>query len=909
MQKKRESSVVFQFTLNNSSSLVRLCFLFSLFLLLPTLSLFADEEASTDIIVYQGNAPQQVHLSITITDRNGANGLSAALVELATLAKQPRYKSVLARSDSETDQYQSCANTARTDPSGKTFDLARCLNVWPPETKAPLLNTFENAFKSDIMTKGLAAFPSLRVKTFEYEERLKPYEIKADREIKKITFDINGSPHINTKLRDMLCNPNITFVNPQECKVRVVSRLPWEQPDIYVSQTGYLIESTKPMSTEIFNEIEEKIRRTIERSIKPDMDRSSDKNKRLFGSLLILPKTPYSPNTRSQSADNTLDSPSTLNRPSQINSIWHSIGSTASEIEPVSQDKAPKIFLFDDVEIKNSKIDTFDDWFKHLQLPPSTDSQICIPGRTQEWHADGATSLFFPKSILALINQGTTAQSMNADPRIAPLDGVLLSASHFNCISLYNDNYWYQGSVPKVAVVIFSDSFGSSGKSRDDVARNILNNSSNVLVLSAHQMEKSDVVPKYDAEPVYEIRDETLYNNCQDRFWPNCLGKHPQVLVVAPSETSASPNSSTHVLNTDSVALVLGGSTVKIAAPGKSIPVLSPCSNKTEYGTDGLGASVAYRWGFHEVDGSSFAAPIVGLVLARLIEIGPSKISSYPPSAIWRILATADPFFYDSKKGVVDRSQVSFGQINVGRALQGATSESVGSNHLATIYWRPKEGKADRKPAMAVVLPYQWHDGSDNIEALKKKDPDKYKRGVLVYTPIKNGKPEGPSLPIDFTTVLRITRSPLSTSDEDPHFDIYLLRKDKSGIMLFVDVISNVKIGTGGNEIGVPGYCRVDGESYPAVTDSISGQAQPACLYQWNPTGSNPNGFVPLNLRDIDDIVLPPDHLWANFVNYIHPWHLDEVTSKSSPWRSEFCAIGARNAVEPLLIEQKSLCQ
>jgi len=65
--------------------------------------------------------------------------------------------------------------------------------------------------------------------------------------------------------------------------------------------------------------------------------------------------------------------------------------------------------------------------------------------------------------------------------------------------------------------------------------------------------------------------------------------------------------------------------------------------------------------------------------------------------------------------------------------------------------------------------------------------------------------------------------------------------------------------------------------------------------------------FVPINLREVDQIILPPLHLDANFVSEIKPIEFADVVGSQSPWRKEFCRIRARARLAERLDRQRSL--
>ena len=146
---------------------------------------------------------------------------------------------------------------------------------------------------------------------------------------------------------------------------------------------------------------------------------------------------------------------------------------------------------------------------------------------------------------------------------------------------------------------------------------------------------------------------------------------------------------------------LLGASTVRIAAPASRVPVVSPCVRAQQQ-----------HWSAHEIDGTSAAAPIVGLAVARLLDVAPRNILRTPEAAIWRVQVTVDAF------GDEKAAHLAVGQINVGRALRGADEKTVGEDGRDYLF-SPPASSTESAVAHSVVLPYPWTDAQMNISRTK----------------------------------------------------------------------------------------------------------------------------------------------------------------------------------------------
>ena len=832
------------------------------------------------------------YLTISITNRNAAPGLAESLIQLSQLARSETFAALRRSGQADTN----CESIARSDISGRTFDLARCAAIWPPRTEAPEIRKFEKAFAGDVKLKGIDAFPAVRVTSFRYQQRLTLSEITNRSANQVYRADAQGVYQITEKYRKFLCNPNVTFIPEAECAVRVSPQLPGAAPVFYVSQTGYKIRALTKMPRISVAQIAERLQGPVENAI---FGRTPPPH----GSIALLVNI-----TRTESnAVSEVSAPVTVSQtnPARTASeLWKSTGTAPTDVELAEKDNSPAFLLFD--QIKDDRSMQLEDWVNTFETGlRSATSSGCKFGPAIDWHVDGAASVLFPRTGEALFSQGASATG-GVSP--GTVKGFILTDRHFIGDSEFDDGqkWWssqnYGDGHPVVGVVVFSDPFADEEAIDMDSALHMLDSSeSRLLVMSAHQSRDGSPPTQYDSQPWYVTGSYNYKRDCDKKYWPSCLGRNSRVLVVAPSDISTDAPGKAALLSPELVAL--GGSTVKIAAPGKSIPVWSPCASQpvAVNGTAATPNSNQSSSGFHNEDGSSFAAPMVALVLARMMEIGPERYSQYAAAPVWRLLATADPFV--GSDGSINRSDVAFGELNAGRALRGITDEQTGPEGRATVYFRSNGADGNPKIQSAVVLPYPWTDADKNVEP--QGNPvqyglDKYERGVLAYQTVTANGDFHNERALDFRDVLRIKRSTSVGPHGELLFDIYYLKSNDAGTERFVDVYPAVRLGVG-SQVAFPGFCTEDGRTSGPLSGDASGQARPACLYMWDTTSQA--GFVPIDLNEIEEVVAPPAHLWAHFVKGIRPKEIAGITGKDSPWRAEYCKVGPRPKMIPVLLK------
>jgi hypothetical protein len=399
------------------------------------------------------------------------------------------------------------------------------------------------------------------------------------------------------------------------------------------------------------------------------------------------------------------------------------------------------------------------------------------------------------------------------------------------------------------------------------------------LIVSAAEKDKPSESGNYSSRySTSGINDEAVIGNCVNGSWPSCLGLHPHVLVVAPTDGSDQVPALYNPFG-----YVLGASTIQIAAPAVNVPLIVPCK-ASPLRSDAASQPVPNAWGVHQDKGTSFTAPIVGLIVARIIEVGQPLIKTVPDAAIWRVLATADPIPTKLSNGRPATELVEFGQINGERALRGANATEIGPYGRSTIY--SKSGAIVEQ----VVVPYPWNDAGLNVDretaGLMRSGIATYGRGVLPYT-----TPEGSVTSIEFSRVLSIVRN----TDASNSFDLIALDEvDPSTHTWAVNVSrSNVSLGNP-TRPGGAGFCRLD--------DAVV-HGEPACLYALDEESKK---FAPINMMNINRIVLPPLHISAHyspgkFVANINPTDLAAVTKDGSPWREAYCTARPRDLTKKLL--------
>lgn len=824
----------------------------------------------TPVSAAQGR-PDRVTLNIAVTHRNGAAILAVVLERLQELQRDREYSAALARQDlSDVDAL--CISNARTDPSGRVFDLARCAKVWPAEDKAPQPKAFERAFGRGVAEDGIKVFPAVTVSTFDFTLRLKTTQLPGA--VSLASLDSAGAP-TDARVDELLCDPKVTYVSREECKVRVVPRRGIHVPDVYVTQTGYRL----LLKSRLDDDKAVKLRAAILKGLPLPAGTPAD------AISILLSTSP--PAHREQGADRSTAPPSMAGNQSVIN-LWKGLGLAPSDLQlskpPGS--RLPPILVFDASSLSAPK--PISEWLKTVKMGGG-----CTPVNIEgDSHSDAVASLLFP-AMLAARPEDVSSQTWVPNS----WSGFFFSSTHFdNSIAFENGADWYEKTGyarpgdPAVAVAVFSRQFKNIDSGRaEHAARTFLADPSNVLVVSAPDRAKFDPgtpnfsgavdEPRLDAERIEEL--------CYQRPWPACLGRHPRVLVVGPASYSQGGAAAPHQTNN----YLMGASTVRMLAPGAHVPVAVKCQ-RTE------GSTAFTGWALSTSNGTSYAAPIVALVVSRMLQLGPDSLREIPEAALWRTIATSTDVAYGS--GVTASQQAQFGALNAGKALVGVTPEELGPWNAATVYSSGDGGGASGR-YQAVVMPYPWTDSLPNVQS--QLGVRTTWRGYLTFAAAQDvGFSDAQT--IAFERVLRIRRRTGEDANGVPLFDLYFIETTGGGDKPFaraVTVRRKVRFGVG-DVVGQQGFCRSDGIAMPASQPGkVQGQAQPACLYVWK---RGKDAFEPLDLRTVDDIVLPPTHNGAGPPAKIDPTDVRQVIGPGSPWAAEFCATGPRMAAEKVLVEQ-----
>ena len=841
------------------------------------------------------NIENNSRVILSFNSRYATASLAAALIELSKLEEKDRYSAVLSLGAEASDHLVSanpaCFDRARKDPTGRLFDIARCAKIWPDAGKADEPKALVSTFAAKVAKKGVSAFPAVSTSTFELMLRLSAGEVYGIRKTNPkllspgeptIATDATGQVTLSKKIADVLCNPGITLVAKDRCEIKVVPRLSPTQPDFFVSQTGYRLELLNRMPRKLAEELAETLR------LRVLSETATLRHGPVDDASVLVTVAPTRPGNGSQvSQPQSVDQakpPRAVNDLDEYLALIH-VKSADIDLSKGDGANAPDVLLFDDT----SMVGAFEDWYPKIKAAVAQ-SADCEFGDTPRWHPYAVTGLLFPILLEAF-------ETPNANPPIVVPDlswsGSILTKNIFIGADPLHENEsgsqrWFDagqygsGGTPVVAIAAFKDRYKTSDVNARTAVKGILSNESIILVVSAAEKAQESESGNYtlDYSPS-KIDDARVIRNCIGNSWPSCLGLHPHVLVVAP--TAGDPGQVPTLYNP--LGYVLGASTVQIAAPAVNVPMIAPCVTSSP-GSGSASAPFPSAWGVHYDIGTSFAAPIVGLIVARIIEVGQPLIKTVPDAAIWRILATADPIPAKLSNGQPSSDLVEFGQVNGERALRGAKATEIGPYGRATIY--PRSGP----PAEQVVVPYPWNDAGLNVgrerAGLKRSGIARFGRGVLPYT-----KPEGRVTSIEFSRVLSIVRhsDALGASNS---FDLIVLTEVDPGTHTWaVDTRRKVSLGNP-TRPGGAGFCRLDDAVVPG---------EPACLYALD---EKSNKFVPMNMMNVDTIVLPPLHISAHnspgkFVANINPTDLAAVIKDGSPWREAYCTAGPRELTKDLL--------
>ena len=843
----------------------------------------------SDPVFAQDTTLQHTTMRITIASRNGGELLAQAIIELAALRKEDVFKRVLSRRTGS-DNSDECELAARRDASGRVFDLARCVDVWPTDDKAPLSKVFERNFSDEAMANGVQAFPAVKVIAYEFPLRLTASQFPANRKQSNLSID-GGGLKPSPSFHRMLCNRRVTFISPEACKVRVVPRLDAYHTDVYVTQTGYHINLTNPISIDVATALGERLNKRFEAAQK------------LAPGSIAISIFQGDAGVGQQAPTDRAAKPAEVKK---IRDLWASLGSSPDELSLFgpANPRPPTLLVFDKRKLEEPVL--MWDWFQDFNKRAITlQSENCPEINDDISHADAVASLLFPASMIGRLNgvppTGSLVDSGYPSPE---WNGYFMSTDHFREIPAVDNLMWHEKvfaepGEPLIGLVVYSSEYQSSVlNAAKNAVDKYLTDRSNLLVVSAPQKIRNGQVQEFSPGPETPITNsDEIEAYCQGRAWPACLGRHPRVLVIASTNYPAGADSGPTLFKPDDY--VLGASTVRLAAPGGDIPVARSCTSNT-----------AHSWNLAPANGTSFAAPIVALVLSRIIQLAPERVKiEAPEAAIWRVLATANPIEKLTPSGGRNVA-TQFGQLDAGRALRGASAKDSGEDDYAMLY--EKNGTEKETASRAVVMPFPWNDHQQTISKRGLKyGLQTENRGRIAFKQMKEDGGEGAIESIEFARMLRIVRRPGDHLDGLPLFDIFYLIKNADLIENSVATRKRVRLGSS-NAIDAPGYCRSDGITSRGEGDASNvPQSQPACLYVWR---ANTTQFEPLDMNSVTDIVFPLLHVVSDFPERISPTNVTAITSPLSPWRTAFCDTRPRRKVTQLLtaklgqISPDSLC-
>lgn len=829
---------------------------------------------------------QEATVEISVKSRNGVPLLVEVLKVLANISADPRFSRALTRLSALSPEEANCLANVRKDASGRVFDSAYCLGVWPDATKATLPKEFEKTFELIAGKDAINVFPYVQVTPFEFQLRMQATQFLPELPGGNLEW-VGDQLQPTAIFRNVLCNPKITFIEPTKCEVNVVTRFNVYPDDLYVSQTGYRVRLTNVLRPELARTL------SAEFLTRLNLPKGTSRD---AVTLSILRPEAAQPEQQAAIAESPPRSPE-----ADIEKLWRLLGTEVDKLNlaHAADAQPPTFLLFDSQDIKEPVLIT--DWLREITSAQihSSDSD-CNVSANDSMHTDAVASLLFPEALVARLRRKNSDTPMPLLPS-QEWTGFLLGSGHFRGSATISDLRWYEKSLltrpddPLLALVVYSrarpyDSSDVDYNAAANAATTFLNEPSTLLVIAAPQKSKVPGALAFSGTNEPRTDAKSLEAACLGRAWPACLGLHPRVLVVA---SSAYPEDGRRPALADKESYLLGSSTVRMAAPGINVPILTRCES-------GGG------WRIGHESGTSYSAPQVALLLSKLIQISPEGVrSNLPEAAVWRILATSQPFTFTVEDATAE-PLTEFGRLDAGLALRGASISESGADAAATLYEEDEEGRT--VITQAVVMPYMWNDQPANVSRARKYENfRRATRNYITYAQPDENRVET----IEFKRLLRVVRRPGDFINGVPVFDIYLVSEVPRGQARSVVIRKRVRFGSG-PYIESGGFCRNDGLTAPDLPGANRlSQAQPACLYAWRKEAEQ---FVPLDLAKVTDIVFPILHISSEFPAKISPADLHDVAASSSPWKGVFCSTGPRLEVKEMLkdLQQptwESVCQ
>lgn len=731
------------------------------------------------------------------------------------------------------------------------LDLARELKVWPTPNESYEVGILPSPELLKRFVGG--AFPDVVVTSF-------PFRLVLPREAglkTKQAQNAKDGDRLTGEAREFFCKPEHTLIAAMKCQVRVLRPAFREEPLIEVVQIGFRIETRKAIPGAQATVLIEQLRDAARKGRKAEMpDRDF--------TAIQIPDLGWQ--GRSLQGDAQPADPPAADEVTAegIEKLWRSINGSVSDIShPDDRSHWPSIEVFDS-SVSGNGARSYDDWLNALMAAKiGVSGPNCALAPDLPSHSDAVTSLLFPALV-----QDRLAPHANEALRKTPLglDGAIKGVSGLLDPSPVDFSNLLDGGRPAViGLAVYTGASKGKAENSDAVRlHGVLTSEGVRKILIVSAATKARLPTNFSTEfartpsSQQDVSESAILEACRKAPFPSCMGQNPRVLVVTPLENREK--------------YVVGASMVGIAAPGSAVPVVHGC---------GSSDPVAPPWGKVHSEGSSYAAPLVAAVIAKIMGVADKDQPSArdPQVAMLRILATADPLIDDSPL------DVTYGKLNVGRALTGADSHAETRNLRATIY------NTDNTIEHAVVSAYPWAHDFEIVETYRKastvtntaRDLGLWhlKRGVIRLTG-RNQNSEA----FDLRHLVRIVRLSAPADAANPKFDVHYLRLRKNVPSAQLVTEQNVSIGVLGVDPGTQGYC-----SETKATPSFH-----ACLYKWS--GAPGSGFVPIDLMKVKEIVFSPNHPEAGFVPGFDPveFALDlgpPQTSlrrpTNSPWRNAFC--------------------
>jgi hypothetical protein len=773
--------------------------------------------------------------------------------------------------------------------SPDTLAIAREMKVWPEAGAAPDL-AFLTAFDALYKKFGKAAFPAVEVIARPFMLSVPSSAFKAA--LPRGVALFNSNDDIAAPGKALICDSRYTFLADTECRVTVVPTGFGSDPTLRTLQMGYTLTLVKPVDSSVAEKVEAEIRRAVaegRRGVEAPLSEVA---------TIRVPMRPEqaqppsgaemktrgvsAPVPRGQAVSQQQVSPvvsalpattsnSNLDELAPYREIAKALGLPAGQLLPAiatnaqTWSAAPKIFIFDGVKpLPNPQ--SLDSWGMARASAIRPDFLAKCPplkgSNDPRQHMEAVASLLFPPNVNADDNPDVLGQ-------FAPADEMLTAAP-------IRDSVLSEQDRGAIILAPFGQPFSPVNSTiQGFIETNLRDNA--VLIVSAALLKDVDQGKNFsyigNGREGCTVDNGAIASACAVTPWPACLGNHPRVVVVAStlSPGGQSPAQLDNYADGDRL-YALGMSHVRLAAPGKGVHVVF---------RKGMGDDPD-SWVSAGCDGSSFAAPLVALLVGHITQrqfnAGLQGGTIDPYFAVMRLIATGEPLEDNRTEAEAFKPArlVGFGRVDARLALSGISKDLVGENGRATIH------QAGQAPRYAVVAAYPWADVAlgDGFKGLND-DGDVARGRFGTYMIGQNGVETRGQLSVK--KLIRIRRT--NDNPNDPVFDAYYIDAipgsavPGSPPMQGVFVRKGVKFGANGDSGVNP--CNPNGLP-------VAGKF-PACLYEWS--GAPGEMFRPLDLSAITDIVFPPFHnrlqrlrVSGTFADLRKP-----ESSVKSPWREALC--------------------